>query len=100
MVNGKCERMDRCNNPELFKVVNDFAEAAVKERWRGPFNIQLKEDPKYGFQVIEPLKSLYKYQVREVARTIEVPPELAERQPFPGPDRDYRTGPPGRTGRQ
>ena len=53
MVNGKCERMDRCDNPELLKVVRKFAEAAVSEGWRGPFNIQLKEDPKHGFQVIE-----------------------------------------------
>lgn len=53
MVNGKCERMDRCDNPEMRTVVMKFAEAAVAEGWRGPFNIQLKEDLKHGFQVIE-----------------------------------------------
>lgn len=53
MVNGKCERMDRNENPEMLKVVRKFAEAAVLEGWRGPFNIQLKEDPRHGFQVIE-----------------------------------------------
>jgi len=53
MVNGKCERMDRNEDEELISVVRSFAEAAIIEGWRGPFNIQLKSDAKHGFQVIE-----------------------------------------------
>jgi GMP synthase (glutamine-hydrolysing) len=45
---------------------------------------------RYGFQVIEPLKSIYKYQVREIARSMQIPSELAERQPFPGPGLSIR----------
>ena len=39
----------------------------------------------YGFKVIEPLVSLLKWQVREVARYLKIPAEISERQPFPGP---------------
>ncbi|MCS7143999.1 MAG: glutamine-hydrolyzing GMP synthase [Archaeoglobaceae archaeon] len=40
---------------------------------------------RYGFKVIEPIKDLYKPQVREVARKLGIPKEIAERRAFPGP---------------
>ena len=39
----------------------------------------------YGFKIIEPLADLYKDQVRSLGKHIELPLELADRQPFPGP---------------
>jgi len=59
--------------------------AGIKTQHNVLEQIGVNSSESYGFKVVEPLASLYKDGVRKVARYLEIPPELSERQPFPGP---------------
>ena len=68
----------------------DETAAGIKTQHNILEQIGINTVERFGFQVIEPVKSLYKFQVREVARALGAPPEMAERQPFPGPGLSIR----------
>lgn len=73
-------------------ILADIVETAggVKTQHNVLSQIGISPRERFGFQIIEPLQTLFKGQVREVARYIGLPRELAERQPFPGPGLSVR----------
>jgi len=73
-------------------ILADIVETAggVKTQHNVLSQIGINPKQRYGLQVIEPLKTLFKGQVRQVARYLGMPNEIVERQPFPGPGLSVR----------
>lgn len=53
MVGGKTERLVICDDREMMDIADGFFKAFAEEGWRGPINLQLKKDERFGYQPIE-----------------------------------------------
>lgn len=73
-------------------ILADIIETAggVKTQHNVLSQIGINPRERYGFLIVEPLATLFKGQVREVARYLGLLQEIAERQPFPGPGLSVR----------
>ncbi len=68
-------------------ILTDIEEtvAGIKRQHNILAQIGIDPEQSYGYKVIEPLKTLRKDGVREVAKVLRLPEEIAGRIPFPGP---------------
>ncbi|KPK57742.1 MAG: ExsB family transcriptional regulator [Planctomycetes bacterium SM23_32] len=68
-------------------ILTDIEEtvAGIKRQHNILAQVGIDPEEAYGYAVLEPLKTLRKDGVREVARVLGLPEEMSERMPFPGP---------------
>ncbi|KPJ66221.1 MAG: ExsB family transcriptional regulator [Coxiella sp. DG_40] len=68
-------------------ILTDIEETVAGIKRQHNILAQLGIDPQaaYGYSVIEPLKTLRKDDVRQVAKFLKLPAEICQRIPFPGP---------------
>jgi GMP synthase (glutamine-hydrolysing) len=84
---GRIVRDSRATHLLHGTILTDIEETVDGIKRQHNILAQLGIDPakEYGYQVLEPLATLRKDGVRELARTLGFPPSLADRIPFPGP---------------
>ncbi len=68
-------------------ILTDIEETVAGIKRQHNILAQIGIDPhkEYGYHVLEPLETLRKDGVREVAELLGLPPEITRRMPFPGP---------------
>ncbi|MHC4622412.1 MAG: GMP synthase (glutamine-hydrolyzing) [Planctomycetota bacterium] len=68
-------------------ILTDIEEtvAGIKRQHNILAQVGIDPEQAYGYGVIEPLKTLRKDDVREVCKFLDLPAEICQRIPFPGP---------------
>jgi GMP synthase (glutamine-hydrolysing) len=68
-------------------ILTDIEEtvAGIKRQHNILAQVGIDPEKEYGYQVLEPLRTLRKDGVRELARVLGIPAAITERIPFPGP---------------
>lgn len=68
-------------------ILTDIEEtvAGIKRQHNILTQLGINTEEAYGYSVLEPLKTLRKDDVREVCKFLELPVEISQRIPFPGP---------------
>lgn len=68
-------------------ILTDIEEsvAGIKRQHNILTQLGIDTEAAYGYSVLEPLKTLRKDGVREVAKFLDLPAEISQRIPFPGP---------------
>ncbi|MEM2092070.1 MAG: ATP-binding protein [Candidatus Bathyarchaeia archaeon] len=89
---GEIAKRERCEFLVQGTILADIIETrgGIKTQHNVLEQIGINTRELYGFRIVEPLASLLKWQVREVARYLKIPAEISERQPFPGPGLSVR----------
>ena len=89
---GETAKKEKCEILIQGTILPDIIETTKGIKTQHNILEQMKINPVkvYGFKVVEPLATLYKFQVREVAKALGMPIDASMRQPFPGPGLSVR----------
>ena len=83
---GKVAREEQINHIAQGTIKADVIETVKGIKSQHNVLEQIGINPEiYGYKIIEPLRALFKPEVRKVARELGLPLEISERMPFPGP---------------
>ena len=84
---GEEARKDGCDFVVQGTIAPDWIETqgGIKTQHNILEQVGIDSLSKYGFRVVEPMSELYKDQVRILGRHLDLPRDMSERQPFPGP---------------
>jgi GMP synthase (glutamine-hydrolysing) len=84
---GKAVKKSKCRFLVQGTIAPDIIETkgGVKTQHNILEQIGINPEKGFGFKVVEPIKELFKPDVRKVAKALELPKSVYRRMPFPGP---------------